>query len=185
MKTPNCVLTLLLLIGYNTAFTQVGIGTNQPKSTLEVNGSFGVKEKTISDADNGYTLNNESVLIANNSNAITIALPNTSLCQSRLYLIKRKGTGLVTIQPNGQNLIDESGTYTVDYQYDHVFLYNNGTNWIILGEKKLNRLVPDPNGNSNKILTSNGNTSEWKTLSSELLLSENYRRILTQSYLNL
>ena len=36
MKTSNCVLTLLLLIGYNTAFTQVGIGTTNPNNSAKL-----------------------------------------------------------------------------------------------------------------------------------------------------
>jgi hypothetical protein len=111
-------------------------------------------------------------------------LPNTSVCQNRLYQIKRTGTGSITIQPNGNNQIDGLGLYTLEYQNDHVFLYNTGSNWSILGEKKYKMLVPDPTNNNNKILISNGSISEWRIFSSELLLSDNYRRLLTQSYLN-
>lgn len=176
---------IALFLHCNLIIAQVGIRTLQPKSTLDVNGSIGYKSIAISDADNGYILNDESVIIANNSNSISIQLPSLNSCLNRLYQVKRSGTGSIYIQPNGNNHIDGATSYEIDSQFDHVYLFNAGAEWIVLSEKKNNRLLPDPSNNNNKVLTSNGTSSDWSDMSLELLRTENYRRLLTQSYLKL
>ena len=39
----NIVLIIGLVLSFNSAFSQVGVGTTEPKSTLDVNGSLSVK----------------------------------------------------------------------------------------------------------------------------------------------
>lgn len=87
---------LIFLITYSNN-AQVGIGTTDPKSAFEVNGTFGQKVSTITTTttlDDTYG----SVIICNNgSTAISVTLPAASSCTGRVYIIKRNATSTANV----------------------------------------------------------------------------------------
>ena len=76
---------------------QVGIGTTEPKSTFEVNGTFGQKVSTISISTTLDDTHGSVIICNNGSTAITVTLPTASSCSGRVYTIKRNATSTANI----------------------------------------------------------------------------------------
>ncbi|MBS1513035.1 MAG: hypothetical protein JST86_19520 [Bacteroidetes bacterium] len=110
----------------------VGVGTNNPASTLQVAGSLALsvvtKTSTYTATASDYTI------ICNNSSAMTVNLPAASGCSGRVYVIKKISGALlnVTIDPNASETIDGVSTRVMTLQYETVTIQSNGTSWFIL-----------------------------------------------------
>ncbi len=112
----------------------VGIGNNNPTSTLTVTGStaYSVTTKTAN-----YTATaNDYTIICNNSGAITINLPAASGATGRVYVIKKISAALnnVTIDPNSSETIDGASTRLLTLQYESVMIQCDGTSWYIISK---------------------------------------------------
>lgn len=127
-KFKDTLLVFLSLI-YMTTYSgsaQVGIGTTDPKSTFEVNGSVGQKVNTVSASvtlDDTYGI----VICNNGSTAITLTLPNVTLCTGRVYTIKRNASSTVNVTIAGT--IDSVTNLILAKAGEAVTLFSNGTEW--------------------------------------------------------
>jgi hypothetical protein len=111
----------------------VGIGTNNPTSTLQVAGSQALSIVTKT-ATYTATASDYTIICNNTGGAITINLPAAAGCSGRVYVIK-KISGLflnVTIDGNGSETIDGSTTRVLTSQNESVMIQSNGTSWYIL-----------------------------------------------------
>lgn len=118
-------LFLIIFISYSSS-AQVGIGTTDPKSTFEVNGSVGQKVNTISASvtlDDTYGI----VICNNGSTAITVTLPDVTLCTGRIYTIKRNATSTANVTIAGT--IDGITNLILAKAGEAVTLFSNGTEW--------------------------------------------------------
>jgi hypothetical protein len=106
---------------------QVGIGTTDPKSTFEVNGTFGQKVNTITSTtvlDDTYG----SVVICNNgSTAITVTLPTAPSCTGRVYTIKRDASSVANITIAGT--IDGITNLVFTKPGEAATFFSNGIEW--------------------------------------------------------
>ena len=112
----------------------VGIGNNNPTSTLSVTGStaYSITTKTAN-----YTASaNDYSIVCNNTGAITISLPAASGATGRVYVIKKISAALnnVTIDPNSSETIDGSSTRVLTLQYESVMIQCDGSSWYILSK---------------------------------------------------
>jgi len=127
-KFKDTLLVFLSLI-YMTTYSgsaQVGIGTTDPKSTFEVNGSVGQKVNTVSASvtlDDTYGI----VICNNGSTAITLTLPNVTLCTGRVYTIKRNASSTANVTIAGT--IDSVTNLILAKAGEAVTLFSNGTEW--------------------------------------------------------
>ena len=76
-----------------------------------------------------YTLTVTDYLVDCTANTFTVKLPSTHSA-GRIYLVKDTGTGVITIDGNG-NTIDGETTQTLE-QFDCLSVMSNGTNWMII-----------------------------------------------------
>ena len=77
-----------------------------------------------------YTLTaDDDIILANGT--ITITLPNVSVLTGKMYHIKNIGTGLVTIDGDGQTIDGDSSIY-IFRQYDSVSIMCDGSNWYMI-----------------------------------------------------
>lgn len=78
-----------------------------------------------------YTLTADDSSIECTTNSFTITLPTAVGIDGKIYTIKNTGTGVITIDANGTETIDDELTQTIT-QWDGITLQSNGINWIII-----------------------------------------------------
>ena len=138
LKSKNILLNVFtfsffLFSGYF-GIAQVGIGTLNPLSTFEVNGSNGQKVTTVTD---NLTLNEtHSIVICDNGAvAKTITLPTAVGITGRIYTIIRgeASTADVTIMTSSSQMIDGEMDYMLMNAKESVTIVSNGSNWKVMG----------------------------------------------------
>ena len=112
---------------------QVGVGTTNPLSTFEVNGSYGQKVTTVT---TNVTLDDtHSIVICDNGAvAKTITLPTAVGITGRIYTIKRgeASTADVTIVTSSSQMIDGEMDYMLMNAKESVTIVSNGSNWKVM-----------------------------------------------------
>ena len=116
----------------------VGIGTQSPASTLEVNGSFSKDIITITGTSNNVDATQSTVLMNAASGHCSAQLPAVAGTSGRIYTFKRidsdESNGC-KIQTNGSETIDgNSADYELDTQYNVLTIQSNGSAWYIINE---------------------------------------------------
>ena len=130
----NRIYTVIILL-FGTHFLNaqnVGIATNSPMSTLEVNGSLGAKVTTIT--SNTTLTSGEAIVLCNSASNFTVTLPTAAGIVGRMYTIKNINTGIVTIATSAGQTIDGLSNKQLTSIYTSVELISNGTNWNILND---------------------------------------------------
>jgi hypothetical protein len=116
----------------------VGIGTDSPKSRLQVSGSVALPHVTKSA---NYTLDNTDYTVGFDcASNRTATLPDATTCAGRIYVIYQYNTNLgiryVTLDGNGSQTIN--GLTTVNLQYygdfSSVMIQSNGSNWVVISD---------------------------------------------------
>lgn len=125
----------LLLIGFALMTLQpvrlfaqngVGVNTNSPLSSLDINGSFGKKVSIVSSSitlDETYS----SIVADNGATAITLTLPAANTCSGRIYDFKRSNTSTTNVTIAGT--IDGATNYILSLANQSVCIFSDGTNW--------------------------------------------------------
>jgi len=126
-KNPLLVFLCSIFLLSFSSIAQVGIGTTDPKSTFEVNGTFGQKVNTIT-ATTALDDTYGSVIICNNgSTSITVTLPAVGTCIGRVYTIKRNATSTANVTIAGT--IDGVTNLILAKPGEAVTLFSNGSEW--------------------------------------------------------
>ena len=112
---------------------KVGIGSETPASTLEVNGSIS-KAVTINVGDT-YTADADdyTIIPQNTIGDITLTLPAPSSCRGRIYVVKHDGNAANNINIGSSTTIDGHTTITLDTAWESVTFQSTGATWIIIG----------------------------------------------------
>lgn len=102
------VILLSILLAFNIMFSQVGINTNTPNSTLTIEGSLEANYREVTTSS--YTLvGTDHYVTYNGSVNSTFTLPSigigTSSFTGRIYKIKNVSAFNVTLQASGGNLL--------------------------------------------------------------------------------
>jgi len=116
----------IFLITYSNN-AQVGIGTTDPKSTFEVNGTFGQKVSTITTTTTLDDTHGSVIICNNGSTAISVTLPAASSCTGRVYIIKRNATSTANVTIAGT--IDGVTNLILAKASESVTLFSNATEW--------------------------------------------------------
>jgi uncharacterized protein (TIGR02145 family) len=124
-------LIVISLICSFSAFGQVGIGTTDPKSSFEVQGSVGYKVSTITSAT---TLDDTYHVVLCNNGPYTVTLPAAATNAGRIYKIKNidAQSDAITIDGNGSETIDGALTYNLQPYKHSVTIISDGNNWHII-----------------------------------------------------
>lgn len=116
----------------NSSTGRLGLLTQNPTSTLDLQGSFGVKTRNITVSS---TLDASDFIIFANaaSGSITVNLPNVTSSQGRFYGVVKNDTSTneVILDGNGTELIAGNQTSSIPFPYMSVLLINNGSTWAI------------------------------------------------------
>jgi hypothetical protein len=125
------LLTFLSLLITGIISAQVGIGTTDPKSSLEIQGSLGYKVNTITSAT---TLDDTFNVILCNNGPYTVTLPPAAANASRVYRIKNIDLqgDVITIDPNGSETIEGDLTYALQPYKHSITIISDGANWHVI-----------------------------------------------------
>jgi hypothetical protein len=130
--------------GVHNTTDNIGIGTNNPQSTLELNGSMGVNFISASGPQTVILDETHHVILANvTSGDVTVSLPSASSCPGRIYILKRYA--IPPTEPVQNDLIIEtSGSETVDgflnpglsgFERNNATVLSDGSNWWVIEGK--------------------------------------------------
>ena len=122
---------------------KVAVGNMSPTSTFSITGSL---EQSIVTKTTDYTFADDyTILLDGSSNAVVGTLPDATTCFGRTYVIKAINvTNQVSLATTNSQTIDESTSYYFGTRYDTAMVQSDGSNWLIIGEKrydKLNRIL--------------------------------------------
>jgi hypothetical protein len=115
----------------------IGVKTPTPGSVLGVNGSFSLPIITTDGDINPLDCTHYTVICDTtiNNNHITITLPsNNTKITGRIYVLKYIGNGIkfLYINPNGCNIDNQPGNYSINTQYKSIHIQSDGTNWWLI-----------------------------------------------------
>lgn len=109
----------------------VGIGTNDPNSSLSLNGSLSVRYRSGTGA---YTFAANDYVIIHTGAAVTWTLPDPTTCAGRVYRLINHGTGSVTLSrnvtTNNGGTINSLGTAAAN---NTVEIMSDGSVWRRIG----------------------------------------------------
>lgn len=137
------ILAVLIFVCFsNLSFSQVGIGTTDPKSMLDINGNLSVKTVTVNGNGSGSggaaVLINDGVYLSVNPMATDdkFQLPNPSLFPGRIYIVRNiqnSVTAQLTTTTGSFFPKNSTSGSTNLYMYEGnlrtIILISDGTNW--------------------------------------------------------
>jgi Protein of unknown function (DUF1566) len=130
MKNRKHLLAAIILLNTVITNAQVGIATNSPTSTLDVNGSFGTKITTVTV---GTTLGTGDAIVLCNSNiSFPVTLPSAIGIPGRIYTVKNTGVAAVSIETTSQQTIDGYPFYQLSSIRNSLQVASDGSNWVVL-----------------------------------------------------
>lgn len=131
MKT--IIITFLLCAGFGVN-AQVGINTDTPLSTLDINGNLSVKHLTlpINGTDTGLQLINDGVYISVNPQVQDqeFRLPDASSAPGRLYIVRNINNSLTARLTTAGGFLFKKNS-TIDGRTE-LFMYENNLRTIIV-----------------------------------------------------
>jgi hypothetical protein len=143
MKKQNYLFCLLLFFGVKfSVFSQVGINTTTPMSTLDINGNLSLKTVTLNGNGTGNSgtavLIDDGVYISLNPLATDdkFQLPNPTLFPGRVYIIRNIQNGVTAQLITTTNLlfpknstVGSSQIYMYEGNLRTVIVISDGQNW--------------------------------------------------------
>ena len=114
---------------------EIGVNTSTPASTIEIQGSMGLKLTTITAAT---TLNQTHNVVLCNTGAYTVTLPAAADNTGKVYYIKNIDSDgdNINIDGNGSETIDGTKIYVLhSYNYG-IRIVSDGTGWHVIDESK-------------------------------------------------
>ena len=112
---------------------EIGVNTSTPASTIDIQGSMGLKLTTITSAT---TLDQTHNVVLCNTGSYTVTLPAAADNTGKVYYLKNidaEGDD-ITIDGNSSETIDGSTTYLLDPYKHAVRIISDGSNWHVIEE---------------------------------------------------
>jgi len=110
---------------------EVGIATNAPVCTFDINGGFAANLVAKTGAYTATTSDHTIICGAGNE-SFTVTLPAASTVSGIIYNIKNIGTGTITVDGNASENIDGATTAVISSQFDSITIQCTGSEWFIL-----------------------------------------------------
>lgn len=129
----KCVLFLSVILSSFIGFSQIGVGTTTPHSTLDIRGSLSTNYRSFTTTTTATI--NDHVLTFTGTGATTITIPSAAGIAGRSYLVKNASTSgptpALTIATTSSQTIDGITSWVLDEANESVLLVSNGSNWDI------------------------------------------------------
>jgi len=115
----------------------IGSATNNPKATLDVDGSFAAKARKVSASGSGGLSGDDfGISASSTSGTLTLGLSSLSTSEHRVVSVTRQsGAGLgIELDGSGSETINGETTYTIQGKYDAVMVHNDGDEWKVIAD---------------------------------------------------
>lgn len=128
---------------YNTT-RSTGIGTANPASLLDVNGSISYATTVLTGPQNAVLDETHHIILANVSGGeVIITLPDAALTSGRVYTVKRFGnlplsSNVQLLPQGGQEIEGQASRVLSGFQGQVITLLSDGNNWWVLSEQTIN-----------------------------------------------
>ncbi len=110
-------------------FSQTGVATASPNSTLDVRGSIAINYRSF--LTSTTALSTDYFLVFNGSSASSVSLPSAIGAGARYYLIKNASSTTLQVIPFSGQTIDGITTWALDETNSSLLLVSNNSNWHI------------------------------------------------------
>ena len=112
---------------------EIGVNTSTPASTIDIQGSMGLKVTTITSAT---TLDQTHNVVLCNTGAYTVTLPAAASNTGKVYYIKNIDSDgdNINIDGNGSETINGATTYVLHSYNDGIRIVSDGTGWHVIEE---------------------------------------------------
>jgi hypothetical protein len=136
-------LLLIILFAFSASFSQVGINTTDPKSSLDINGNLSVKVVTLN-SNISPTLIDDGVYISINPQYQDqeFKLPSAVAFPGRIYFIRNiNNTNTAKLTSAAGDFFFKGSTsginvlYMFENHYRTLEIISDGTNWTVLEYK--------------------------------------------------
>ncbi len=139
------------------ATSQVGIGTTNPNSTLDVRGALSLNYRSFT--TDILIGNNDNTVVFTGNNNTTAMLPDAATCTGRIYHIKNASTSIVTPALTiatvlGQELDGCTSGWLLNNANQAITVQSSGSGWYISSQSNPDPLI------TNWSFEGNGVTSE-------------------------
>jgi len=109
---------------------RLGVKTNAPTSTMDLDGSFSLPIRGVSSST---TLTENDYTVVKNTGAnITITLPAANTCKGRVYVIKKAANGTLTIDTAGGQIDGNANVALINSARNSYTIQSDGSNWWII-----------------------------------------------------
>ena len=79
-----------------------------------------------------YTIDNADCVVNCTSGSFTVTLPTAVGIEGQYFIIKNRGTGVITIDANGSETIDGLSNKILAVQNESITVVSDDSNWIIV-----------------------------------------------------
>ena len=138
----NCTTSIEVETGYTGSYNFNGLvcdsstfdlnGNEEPQNFLCYNSkATHLRRKTTEHTASGAISPLDTYVIANSASDITLDLPTAAIAEGREITIKNINTGVVTVDGDGSETIDDDTTQDLN-QYDAMKIVSDGTEWWVV-----------------------------------------------------
>jgi hypothetical protein len=79
-----------------------------------------------------YVIDNTDCVINCTSNTFTVTLPTAVGLEGKYFIIKNRGSGVITVDADGSETIDGLANKLLAIQNESITVISDGSNWIIV-----------------------------------------------------
>lgn len=79
-----------------------------------------------------YTVDNTDCVVNCTANTFTVTLPTAVGIEGQYFIIKNRGTGVITVDGDGSETIDGAANKLLAVQNESITVISDGSNWIIV-----------------------------------------------------
>lgn len=142
-------------------YSQVGIGTTSPNSSLDIRGSLSLNYRSFTANTSAGTTDN--TLVFTGTLAAALSLPDATTCAGRVYWIKNASSNasVLTVSTSSSQTIDGLSSWILDQTNEVIAITSNGTNWHVSANSAPSSSSWNENGNSVAALKTIGTVSNY------------------------
>ena len=79
-----------------------------------------------------YTIDNTDCVVNCTSGTFTVTLPTAVGIEGQYFIVKNRGTGVITVDGDGAETLDGAANKILAVQYESITVISDGANWKVI-----------------------------------------------------